>query len=60
VEYPTLEEVNAADRLAICRWWRFLPGPKSIDELTTIERIHKRLIELGGMSPEISKLLGWR
>lgn len=25
--YPTLEEVEKADRFQICYWWRFLPSP---------------------------------
>ena len=29
MDYPTLEQVNAADREQICRWYRFLPSPGS-------------------------------
>lgn len=25
--YPTMEEVEAADRYTLCRWYRFLPSP---------------------------------
>jgi hypothetical protein len=27
--YPTIEQVDAADRYQICSWWRFLPSPGS-------------------------------
>ena len=27
MNYPTLDQVNAADHYAICRWYRFLPSP---------------------------------
>lgn len=26
-KYPTIDEVNAADHVQICRWVRFLPSP---------------------------------
>lgn len=27
--YPTIDQINAADRYQICSWWRFLPSPGS-------------------------------
>jgi hypothetical protein len=27
VNYPTLDEVNAADHYQVCKWYRFLPSP---------------------------------
>jgi hypothetical protein len=71
MNYPTLEEVEKADREQICRWWRFLPSPGAgavgRDDFTEVlnqhaivlNRIGERLGELGGFSPEISKKLGW-
>jgi hypothetical protein len=70
--YPTLEEVESADRYAICKWWRFLksPGERAIGrpefeevlqkEKVVMDRIAERYKELGGMTPAISKSLGWR
>lgn len=74
--YPTLEQVEAADRVQLCRWYRFLPGPgmAAIDsgaetdicyaeidrEAKVMDRIVARHKELGGFSPEISKLIGWK
>jgi hypothetical protein len=71
--YPTLEQVNVAPHIEICRWWRFLPSPgagsiknggKDFDialesELLIMNRIAERLQELGGFTPEISKAIGW-
>ncbi len=76
--YPTLEEVEAAERLQLCKWVRFLPAPgttaanarrsaldaarlqKSIDdEVAIMQRIIARVYELGGITSEISKAIGW-
>lgn len=73
MNYPTLEQVNAASHYQICSWWRFLPSPASwavnkpreefqkiLDaEVAIMNRIGERFKELGGMTPEISKSLGW-
>lgn len=71
--YPTMEEVEKADRYQLCKWWRFLhsPGLKATDrpraqfllimeeEGRIMDRIRKRFDEFGGFTPEISKALGW-
>ena len=75
MNYPTIEQVNAADHYQICSWWRFLgsPGLKAInegknrdecekiriEENAAMNRIGERLKEFGGFTPEISKSLGW-
>lgn len=71
MNYPTMDEVNAADRRQICEWNRFLPSPgtraigrdgfESVmrDEAKIMDRIVERLKELGGFTPAISKQLGW-
>lgn len=67
--YPTMEEVEEADRFTICKWYRFLdsPGMSAIGkdnfeevmqkEGPIMDRIHQRFRELGGFTPEISKAL---
>jgi hypothetical protein len=71
-----MEEVEKADRVQLCRWHRFLksPGWSSTkpgtpveefeyvrqDEKIILDRIEERLHELGGFTPEISKLIGWK
>lgn len=71
MKYPTMEQVESASRLELCRWHRFLdsPGMPGIGkenfmeiletESRIAERIHERLRELGGFTPEISKAIGW-
>lgn len=69
--YPTMEQVESANRFQLARWTRFLdsPGMKFIGtdqfeaaldrEVAIMNRICERFQEMGGMTPEISKLLGW-
>ena len=75
VEYPTHETVKTADLETLCRWKRFLPSPgmKAIAskmgamkvrtvidyESRIMEMICSRIDKLGGMTPEISKRIGW-
>ncbi len=68
--YPTLEEVEQADRVQICRWYRFLSSPgvgrigeddfeKALErEKKVMDRIVERSHELGGFTPAISKQIG--
>lgn len=57
--FPTLEEVEKASHLQICRWWRFLRSGENAEEYKIQAKIAMRYKELGGMTPEISKKLGW-
>lgn len=71
MDYPTLEQVEAADRLQLARWYRFLPAPgigaverDDFDvvlhrEGRVMSRIILRLQDAGGMTPEVSKAIGW-
>ena len=58
-DYPTIETINAADREQICRYWRFLPSPRTQAEVVAMNRISQRFTELGGFTPAISKKIGW-
>ena len=71
MNYPTLEDVEIADRYQLCLWWRFLssPGTKAIGkddfddvlnyEAKIMDRIAERFKDIGGFTPEISKSIGW-
>ena len=59
IEFPTMAEVESADRVAICRWWRFLPSATNETDRKVQDRIAERYGEVGGFTPEISKTLGW-
>jgi len=70
--YPTLGQVEAADRIQLARWWRFLPSPgesaigcKNFPDVFAGEAaIQKRIMErfeaMGGWTPEVSKQVGWQ
>ena len=53
--YPTIEEVEKADRIQICEWWRFLSSPQTETETDVMNLICERYEELGGVTPEIKK-----
>ena len=71
MNYPTIEEVEMADREQLCRWHRFLksPGFEAIGEdnfeevmnsqAVILDHIENRLLKFGGFTPEISKKIGW-
>jgi len=57
--FPTLEEVEKADHMTLCRWYRFLPSAMTDEHMKVQQRIFERTNELGGFTPGISKALGW-
>ena len=57
--YPSKEQVETADRMQICRWYRFLPSATNTTDAETMDKIVERFKELGGFTPEISKAIGW-
>ena len=71
MNYPTMDQIEAATREKICEWYRFLPSPGELAvgspsfaevmalEVPLINRIHERFVSLGGFTPEISKHIGW-
>lgn len=59
-KYPTPESVEKASREQLGHWLRFLRPPKTgTPEVDTLLRLSKRFQELGGMTPELSKKIGW-
>lgn len=59
MKYPTKQEVLEADRVQICKWWRFLRSPETDQEVEVNNVLTDRFKELGGFTPEISKQIGW-
>jgi hypothetical protein len=69
MKYPSRSEIEQADRIKICRWYRYLPFPGANHyskrdfpevcryEASLMDRINERFTEMGGMTPEISKLI---
>ncbi len=60
MQFPTLEQVEAADRYQLCKWHRFLPSGENEKEYKIQDRIFARWKEEGGFTPEISKSMGWK
>lgn len=59
IKYPEgMVEVNFADRLQVCKWYRFLPLPSNSFERMIIDRITERFYDVGGYNVEISKEIG--
>lgn len=68
-----MEQVEAADHMQLGRWYRFFPSPGNsaigtnhkhfqkvlARESLVLDRIIERFNEKGGMSPRISKTIGW-
>lgn len=71
MNYPSLDEVEAADLRQLCKWYRFLPNPGTggigstefnavlETESAIMNRIAERWYEAGGFTPAISKAIGW-
>jgi len=71
VNYPIIGQVEAADRVQLARWYRFLPSPGSsavgkpefhdvaTAEAAILNRIIARFAEMGRWTPELSKQVGW-
>jgi len=75
IEYPTMEQVEAAGHEQLARWSRFLSSPgmasaakgdpgwifrQEMDkEALIINRILERFKEFGGWNPKLSKRIGW-
>lgn len=55
-------EIEGLSHYEMCRLWRFAPvGHKYFDSTGPYWPVfEKRYFELGGMTPEISKQLGWK
>jgi len=72
MEYPTPKQIQEADRIQVARWWRYLPTPGANHtsnpnfimltqyESELMNMINKRFEEFGGMTPELSKIIGWK
>ena len=56
--FPTLEELEKADKERLARWYRFLPSGEAAADRKITKRIAGRFDKLGGMTPELSKKIG--
>lgn len=58
-DFPTLEDVEKANHEQLARWYRFLPSGDTKEQRKIQERISVRFKALGGMTPAISKKIGF-
>jgi len=58
-QFPTVKDVAKADHVTLARWSRFLPSPRDSEEVAAINLMAERFAELGGMTSEVSKKIGW-
>jgi hypothetical protein len=56
--FPTIDEVERADKEQLARWYRFLPSGETAADQKIMKRIAERFEILGGMNPELSKKIG--
>ena len=56
--FPTIEEVERADKEQLARWYRFLPSGDIAADEKIMKRIAERFEKLGGMTAELSKKIG--
>ena len=56
--FPTVEEVEKADKEQLARWYRFLPSGEPAGDQKIMKRIAERFENLGGMTVELSKKIG--
>jgi hypothetical protein len=56
--FPTVEEVETANKEQLARWYRFLPSGEPASEQKIMTRIAERFEKLGGMTPQLSKKIG--
>lgn len=59
-QFPTMEQVENADREQIARWWyRCLPAREGANQRNIMDRIVDRFLNMGGMTPGLSKKIGF-
>jgi hypothetical protein len=58
-DFPTLEQVEKASQEQLAKWYRFLPTGNTAEQKKIMDRIAKRFKASGGMTPELSKKIGF-
>ena len=58
-DFPTMEQVEKANREQLARWYRFLPSGYTRDQQKVLDKVAARFKKLGGMTPAIEKKIGF-
>jgi len=56
--FPTIKEVDRADKEQLARWYRYLPSGETTADQKIMRRIAERFEKLGGMTAELSEKIG--
>jgi hypothetical protein len=56
--FPTIKEVETADKNQLARWYRFLPSGETTADQKIMKRIAERFEKLGGMTADLSEKIG--
>jgi hypothetical protein len=56
--FPTIDDVERANKEQLARWYRFLPSGETAADQKIMKRIAERFEKLGGMTAELSKRIG--
>lgn len=59
-DFPTMDQVEKASREQLAKWYRFLPSGDTKEQQRVQDRIAERFKQLGGMTPELSKKIGFQ
>lgn len=57
-QFPTSAEIEKANVDQLARWYRFLL-PQTAEQNKLMDRISERLKKAGGMTPALSKKIGY-
>ena len=58
-DFPAMEQVEKASREQLARWYRFLPAGDTPEQRKIQHRLAERTQKMGGMTPELSKKIGF-
>ena len=56
--FPTIQEVEKANKEQLARWYRFLPSGETPADQKIMKRIAERFEKLGGVTAELHKKIG--
>ena len=58
-DFPNMEQVEKADREQLARWYRSLPSGDTPEQRKIQNRLAERFQKMGGMTPELSRKIGF-
>jgi hypothetical protein len=58
-DFPSMAQVEAADREQLARWYRFLSSGPTDEQQRIFNRIGERFEAMGGMTKEVSNRIGF-